>query len=385
MNENSISIRWFFLPPFTALPMIIIANVLSSGHPVSVDAALWGLVGLLFIVLTVLYGIFIRQDFSIGLLPVQLIAQGLLLCPLALHLGARMLQWVGVTMTVCGAVVLVVLYYRTRFTPAYLPPDVLSPSSDSVLSALPLPFAVTDGEGNILSVSDALLKIAAQTREKVEGEKITLLLPLDKEFFTLAGKEWKILQSPMKKAEGAEGDRYYFQLEEVSDAQVAVTLPSRSEGELNFVDPATTLYARFFAIKRVNEELYRIRRYQRWMSATLLRMTFTYSGADESPSKEDSIFNAYCRFIRSNTREADISCLVGPRDVLVVMPETPLEAAREVASKLADFALSIQDQLAGFNGDVAVRDGTVFFGTALGSLSFDEFLNKLDEALEAGV
>ena len=113
MEDKSFSIHWVSLPPFVAILTVLVAGFFSSGPPAPVDESVWGLVGLLFAVLTVIYGIFIRLDFYRGFFPVQLIAQGLLLCPLSLRMGARMFSWVGVTMAVCGSVVLVVVYWQS--------------------------------------------------------------------------------------------------------------------------------------------------------------------------------------------------------------------------------------------------------------------------------
>ncbi len=373
--EQGISIRWFFLPPFVAVFTIMVAGMLGSERRVPVDAALWGLTGLLFVILTILYGLFIRQNFFGGLFPVQLIAQGLLLSPVALHLGAHMLQWVGVAMAICGAVILLALYaYRPRYPASIIPSP---PQPGATIDALPLPVVVTDDEGRIVSVSDALLKLTDYPRPGVEGEKIGRLLPLDQERAFLGGKEWRIVQTPMS------DKSHYFHLEEVHDAP-SPTPPPRN-GDDVFVEPSTTLYTRAYAAKRVVEELYRIRRYQRWMSAALLRMVFSYPfGINPQPAKENAIFNAYCHFVHENTREVDISCLIRPWDVLTVMPETLLEAGKDVASKLADFRPHLQDQLSGFEGIVVVRSGVVFFGAGSGGFGFDEFLYKMDEALLEG-
>ena len=371
------SSRWLFLPPFAALITIFVAYMFSNGQVVPVDAALWGLVGLLFVVLTVLYGLFIRQDFARGLLPVQLIAQGLLLCPLSLRLGAgSMLQWVGVVMAVCGAVVLVAFFYFSRFS---LRSRSLEEDQEALeMAVLPVPFAVTDAEGNVVSVSDALLALVHKERSEAEGGKITLLLPLGQEDIALDGRDWKILQTPMGR------DRFCFQLVELDDSSATVSLSAQKPANADcFVDEATSLYTRSFALKRVTEELYRVRRYQRWMSATLLRMLFVYPGSNTQPEKEDAIFNAYCRFVHASTRETDISCLVGPRDILTVMPETSLEDAQGAAAKLADFAPQVGGYLEGFEGGIELRESTVFYGAGDGDLDFDGFLAKLDEAMGA--
>ncbi|MDR1873464.1 MAG: PAS domain S-box protein [Synergistaceae bacterium] len=375
-STQDVSVRWLFLPPFTALATIVVVNLLSGDVRVPVDPALWGLTGLLFVILTVLYGIFIHQRFFSGLLPAQFIAQGLLLSPLSLHAGARMLQWVGVTMTVCGAVVLTALYYRRSRVVFH----GAGGETAAELSSLPLPLAMTDGEGTILFASDALLRITGMRRERLERQKITFLLPLDRESVELAGKTWRILQTPM------EGGKHCFRLEEVQESPVVVTLSSNFESDDAFIDPATTLFTRTYAVKSVTRELYRTRRYQRPMSAVLLRMVFTPGGGEmEQPEKEDEIFNAWCRFVRANIRASDISCLVGPRDVLVAMPETSPDMAREVAGKLASFDSRLQELTEGFTGGISLYDGVAFFGSASGDVDFDGFMKKLDDALQGAM
>ena len=335
------SAAWLFLPPFVAVLTITIANLFANAAPVPVDEAVWSMVGLVFAILTILYGIFVRRGFLRGLLPAQMAAQGLLLCPLSLRMGAQMLSWIGVIMAVSGAVVLLFLYWQSvndsQRVYVELPP--------SELDALPLPFATTDAEGNVVSVSDTLLQLTQKSRKMAEGAKITDLLPIDCETVTLAGKEWKILQTPMK------DNMHYFQLEEAR-ALTVVALPDSG----GILDPVTSLYARGYAEKRVTEELYRVRRYHRRLSAALLRVVFLGSN---SADKEVEIFNAYCRFIHQSTREADIACLAAPRDLLLVMPETLVGDAEGVVGKLADFVPHIQKELEGFDGAVDIRDGLV--------------------------
>jgi hypothetical protein len=371
--------QWFFLPPITALLTVTAVRLFSSDSRVPVDDAIWGLVGLLFVALTVLYGLFIRWDFAKGLFPVQLLAQGILLCPLSLRMGARMFQWVGVTLAICGAAVLMAVYHRSRTAfsnrpyvpefPSNLPPLL------SYLSSLPLPFAITNTEGNVVVASEVLSQLVQKPRAAVEGERIASILPLDKEKIDLAGRPWRILQAPAKQPFTEEAG-YYFQLEEVRD--VSVTLPSRADGEGNFKDPVTSLYTRPYAEKQVKGELYRIRRYQRGVSAALIRMVFQ---GNNPPSQEDGIFNAYCRYLCANTREADVSCLVGPRDILAVMPEVSLDQAEIAVGRLADFAPHVQKELAGFDGAAEIREAVAFFDSSSGDLDFDRVWAKLDEAV----
>jgi len=370
------SMRWLFIPPVIAIFTIILTALSSSGVAVPVDPAIWGLVGLMFVLLTILYGIFIKQYFFAGLLPVQMIAQGILLCPLSLRMGAAALSWIGVTLAICGAVILVALYYRSRVN--LLTASQVAPKME--MAALPLPFMITDAQGSIISASDFLLQLLQKSNSDVKGEKIDELLPFDKETASIGGREWRILQSPM------EDGTQYFQLEEARE--VSVTLPANTGNDDIFVDVVTSLYQQSYATKRVEEELYRIYRYKRWMSAALLCVNFLENEEDKNSSgldskKEKDIFNAYCRFVNSSIRETDISCLVAPHDILIAMPETSLEEAQTVVSKLLDFPADLQEQIRELEGSMEIIERTVFFNASSGVLDFDRLMGKLDEAMKS--
>jgi PAS domain-containing protein len=380
MNNNGMtsitipvfSAEWFFLPPVTAIGTAAAVSLASGGGSAPVDAAIWGLTGFLFIILTILYGLFVQRGFHKGLLPVQLMAQGLLLCPLSLSMGARMFQWVGVTMTACGAVILVVLYYRSLTAFASV---LQATETSSGLDVLPIPFAITDEEGNIISVSDALLQMTKQSRDKALGNAVTLLFPLDGESVALDGKEWKIIQSRMPE------NKYYFQLEEAQSPNFA-PMPLLAGSEAEAVEPTTMLHSRAYAARCTKEELYRVRRYRRWVSVVLLRMVFRGKNPPEK-EKEEEIFNAYCRFVGSSVREIDTACLVGPRDIYVIMPETPLEGARVAVSKLADFTSHLQEHLQEFNGTIDVLDKLLFFDPAAtnNEIIFEDIIERMSSAL----
>jgi hypothetical protein len=279
-----------------------------------------------------------------------------------------MFQWVGVTMAVCGTVILVVLYYRslTAFVTA-----LQTAGFSAGLDSLPIPFAITDGEGTILSVSDTLLQMTQQSREAALGDKITLLVPLDVESVNLDGKEWKVIQSHMP------DNKFYFQLEE-TQSPLFSPIPLASGSSVESVDAETLLHSRAYAARCTDEEIYRIRRYKRWLSVALLRMVFH---GKEPPAKEENIFNAYGRFVGANIRETDTACLVAQRDIYILMPETQLEGARVAVSKLTDFVPHLQEQLEGFDGAAEVLDKTIFFGPSVGELTFEEILEKLNNAL----
>ena len=308
-------IKWLFLPPIVAIPTILVVR--SLGSPLEsgpVDASLWGLIGLLFITLTALYALFILQGAKSGYIPVQLIAQGLLLCPLSVSFGAR-LQWVGVTMAVCGAVVLTTLYY-------YRPHKAVSiekPEEGVQDSDLPVPFAVTDGVGNILAISDALLELAGISREAALSLNIAMLLPPGAGTAMLGEKAWNVHQQPMKNG------RICFRLE-------PKTLPDAAPQAVSFVDSVTGLHTRNYAMQRLEEELYRVRRYGHFLTSVLMRISFPPS-SDSDPWVEDA-FRAYCCAVHASLRTSDIAFSTGPRDIFLILIDTDNDAAEVVITKL---------------------------------------------------
>jgi hypothetical protein len=361
------SVQWMFLPPFVAVVTIGAAGVFSiSTSAVPVDAAIWGLTGLLFGVLSILYGIFIRRGFYKGLFPVQLLAQGFLLCPVSLSMGARMLQWVGVTMAVCGTVMLVFTYCRSVILSAPLPAE---DASALKVDTLPIPFAVADKEGTVVFVSDTLLRMTKHSREAVMGRSVAQLIPLTDEPIKLEEKEWKLAHSLMP--DGS----YYLQLEEMQAPQPA---PVPAEAGAGGIAPPGPLPGQAQAESRTAEEMYRVRRYKRWVSIALLRVNIR---GDIPPEKSDELFNAYCRFVGENIRETDSACVVGPRDIYVLMPETKLDGARVALSKLNDFAPHMTEELQEFTGAFEILDKAIFLSASSGEVAFEEIMARLKNTL----
>lgn len=367
--ERPVSLlNWVFLPPVVAIPTVLIARSLGSPSASGpVDASLWGLTLLLFVVLTVLYVLFVLQGVRAGTLPVQLIAQGMLLCPLAISFGARMLQWVGVTLAVCGAVVLVAIYYRHR---PHKAGPAEAPGGDMQGSDLPIPFAITDQNGHILSVSDALLELAGLSREAALAADITLILTPGEETATVGNKAWNVSQYPMK------DDRFYFQLDPKTLSEVQQS-PRPAEA---FVDPLTSLHTYDYAMRRLGEELYRVRRYGHFLAAALMRFTFP-PASDSDPGVEEA-FCAYCHALRVSLRTSDIAFLSGPHDIFLLLPETDADAAEAVVAKLDALMGTLRADHPALSSAMLLRI-TDFVKSGPGIPDADELVHRVDEALRA--
>ena len=82
MGQNNF-FKWLAFPPVIAILTIMLARAMGEGSIVGeVDLAIWALVWLMFIILSVLYGTFIGNGFGVGLIPLEAVAQGILLCPI---------------------------------------------------------------------------------------------------------------------------------------------------------------------------------------------------------------------------------------------------------------------------------------------------------------
>lgn len=369
MERRGGLLQWAFLPPVVAVPTLLVARALGSPSAAGpVDPSLWGLTGLLFVVLTVLYVLFILQGRTTGFLPVQLIAQGILLCPLSLSLGARMVQWVGVTLAVCGAVVLVTLYYRHR--PRRAESDEASEGNGQDADGLPILFAIVDPAGHILSASDALLEVAGVSREAALASDITLFLTPGEDAAVLGEKVWSVSQLPMKDG------RFYFQL----DPKALPDAPPSPRPVDAFVDPLTGLHTYEYAIRRLGEELYRVRRYGHFLSAALMRFAFPPS-SDSDPGAEEA-FCAWCRSVRGCLRASDLAFLSGPRDLFLVLPETESESAEAVVAKLEALMPTLYADHPALSTAMLLRM-TDFVRSGPGVPDADAFVHRVDEALRA--
>ena len=319
MGRSGSILKWATVPPVVAILTVGVVRFLSDPElAVPVDLSIWAMTMLLFVILSVLYGLFIIHEFGSGLIALQALAQGVLLCPLALGRGAFMIQWIGVILAASGASALASLFHQTQARRA----DAIHQSTEGTESYLPVPFAVTDESGTILNISTALLKIAGLPRENVVGQSITLLLEPGEDTTELGNRTWEVTQEPM------EGGRYYFQVSEMKashapaeegDPDPAQATDSQAAGAMGLIDPKTRLHTFDYAMTRMEEELYRTKRYGHPMTAALLRIAFPDDA--ERDGTAQAAFDAYCSILRKGLRASDTAALASDRCLLLVFSE----------------------------------------------------------------
>lgn len=328
MGQNNF-LKWVTIPPVVAIITIMLARSMGGGQIVGeVDLAIWGLVWLIFIILSVLYGLFIINGFNVGLISLQALAQGILLCPMSIVYGARMFQWLGVLLAVCGGAALVVAYNqaegeRNKIVPLKIEDDI---------KRLPVNFAITDDTGAILNLSEDMLDVLGISRLDSVGKNIS-------EWFSPVSKTAEIHEKiwDVKRKSLENGTRFYFEL----NPKGLPTGQENTEGEENasnepaqFIDPDTQLHTYIYGMTRISDELYRAGRYNRAVSAIMIRIVFPQLLPNEDMDKYTRPFRAYCARVKKDIRQSDTAIQTGEFQLLVVLSECPFQMVESVADRL---------------------------------------------------
>lgn len=329
MGQNNF-LKWATIPPVVAIITIMIARSMGGGSIVGeVDLAIWGLVWLMFIVMSVLYGLFIINGFNIGLLSLQALAQGILLCPMSIVYGARMFQWLGVVLAVCGGAALVVAYNQAESERSK--PVILEIEND--IKRLPVNFAITDDTGAILNLSEDMLDVLGLSRLDSLGKNISEWFSPVSKTAEIGGKIWDVQRKSLEN-----GTRFYFELnpkglpvsEETSDTEES----DAPREPAQFIDPDTQLHTFIYGMSRISDELYRAGRYNRAVSAIMIRIVFPQLLPNEDMEKYTRPFRAYCARLKKDIRQSDTAIQTGEFQVLVVLSECTFQMVDNVADRL---------------------------------------------------
>ncbi|MBQ7560453.1 MAG: hypothetical protein IJS99_01285 [Synergistaceae bacterium] len=330
MGQNSL-LKWITFPPVISIATIMLARSMGEGTIVGgVDLSVWALVWLLFIILSCLYGMFIMNGFNIGLISLQALAQGIILCPMSIAYGARMFQWLGVLLAVCGAAALVVAYNQAESEKRV----VVVKEVENDMRRLPINFVITNETGAILNLTDSMLEILGLSLTDIMGKNISDWFSPVAKTAELHEKIWDI-----KRKSVDNGRRFYFELtqkglpvgEEGAETPEAPTGPAEPAG---FVDPDTTLHTYNYGFARINDELYRLGRYGHSISALMIRVVFPSLLPDDDMDKYIRPFRAYCARVKSDLRQSDTAIQTGEFQILIVLSESDARDAETVAERL---------------------------------------------------
>ena len=328
MGQNNF-LKWITVPPVVAVFTIMLARAMGVGSIVGeVDLAIWGLVWLLFIVMSILYGLFIVHGFNVGLISLQALAQGVLLCPMSITYGARMFQWLGVIIAVCGGAALLVAYHqeeneRNKIIPVEIENDV---------KQLPLNFAITDDTGAILSITEDMLDVLGINRMSSVGKNISDWFSPVSKTAEINGKIWDIERKSM-----GDGKRFYFELNPkgLPTGNESAEDQNESSGPAEFIDPDTQLHTYRYGMARISDELYRAGRYNHPVSAYMIRIVFPQLLPDDDMEKYVRPFRAYCARVMKDTRQTDTVIQAGESQIIAVLSECPYQMVENIIERHA--------------------------------------------------
>ncbi|MBQ3455320.1 MAG: hypothetical protein IJG36_02680 [Synergistaceae bacterium] len=325
MGQNNF-LKWITVPPVVAIFTIMLARAMGVGNIVGeVDIAIWGLVWLLFIVMSVLYGLFIVNGFNVGLISLQALAQGVLLCPMSITYGARMFQWLGVIIAVCGASALVVAYNQEEAERRKIIP--VDPEND--VKRIPANFAITDDTGAILNLTDDMLEVLGINRLASVGKNISEWFSPVSTTAEINGKIWDIERKSID-----DGKRFYFELKPKGLPTSNGDNQNESSGPAEFIDSDTQLHTYNYGMARISDELYRAGRYNHPVSAFMIRIVFPQLLPDDDMEKYVRPFRAYCARVMKDTRQTDTVIQAGEFQIIAVLSECPYQMVESIIERL---------------------------------------------------
>ena len=326
MGQNNFA-KWITIPPVVAIITIMVARAMGTGSIVGeVDLSVWGLVWLLFIIMSILYGLFIIHGFNIGLISLQALAQGVLLCPMSITYGARMFQWLGVIIAVCGAAALVVAYNqeeneRNKIIPVEIENDV---------TRIPANFAITDDTGAILNLTDDMLDVLGISRMSSVGKNISEWFSPVSTTAEINGKIWDIERKSID-----DGKRFYFELRPKGLPVGDSDNQNANSGPAEFIDPDTQLHTYAYGMARITDELYRSGRYNHPLSAFMIRIVFPQLLPDDNMDKYVTPFRAYCARVKQDLRQSDTVIQAGEFQIIAVLSECPYQMVDGIIERLS--------------------------------------------------
>ncbi len=374
-------ILWLTIPPLLSLPLsLILVAFGNESNKVSAGAPLWVLLLLLYFALSLFYVFSIRNSLFSQLTPLQMAAQGIIICIVSMEAGAHpILPWVGVLAAVSGFFILLHSYSRyDKRTPPPVPvPNVDSASPNSAGTSLensPFPYVITDNEGIIIDANYVFTSYAEGG--PVQGENVTAFFVPGETEAVVGGKKHAIFQKVK------DGQFHFLLVDNPPSQKSSKTAEAKKESDL--FDPKYRLYSRKYAQLRIPEELGRANRYRRWLCGILLKVIYTYlPGRGRQPALEETFLAAYVHYVKESIRESDMGFSMQDGEFLLLLPETPQQGAKDTALKLIELPETLNEMKKDYPFSVDIEYGFLYYSGNY-PLSYDQFIQKLYASLGGG-
>ena len=118
-------------------------------------------------------------------------------------------------------------------------------------------------------------------------------------------------------------------------SQIAIAIHNAKLYALAVTDGLTGLFVRRYFDLRLEEEFAAATRYNRTFSIMLFDIDhFKKFNDTHGHQTGDMVLQQFARLLEANTRESDICCRYGGEEMVVILPETPLNEAALLANKL---------------------------------------------------
>lgn len=366
---------WITLPPFVSLPIAVALFFLGGqSAPLKTGAPFWALLMIVYFILCAAYASAIRRKSFHLLYPVQLLSQGMIATVVSLESGTiPMISWLGVLSAVSGAFILLNHFLREKTHSREIAPLPAGSSYDALaapgIAHIPLPALITDSQGIVLERNEAFASLVPGGASA--GKPVTDYFIPGEDSAPLGNREYAVFQAPFNGV-------FFFALVELPKQRKK---NASARGAVSLLDPATGLYSSEYASIRIPEELSRAFRYRRWLCGVLLDVEYTYiPGLNYQEDKENSFIEAFSAFVRSTIRDSDMAFYLGDRKILILLPETPQQGAKDVSLKLMDLPESLEELKKSFPFSVEIEYGFVYFSGNY-PMTKDQFLEKLQSNL----
>lgn len=210
--------------------------------------------------------------------------------------------------------------------------------------------ATTKKNSIITSISQAFVKASGYKKEELLGQKMNMVKHEDtpKELFVdlwshiEQGKQWF---SPIKNKK-KDGTPYWLEQniipikdekgEVVSYMSVGVDITAKKELEkLSITDKLTNIYNRRKLDEELNSEFVRAQRYQHPLSLLLMDIDFFKKINDTYGHQTgDYVLQTLAKVLKQNIRSSDIVGRYGGEEFMVIVPDTKIDEAWQLAEKL---------------------------------------------------
>ena len=355
-------------PPVIAIPIYVITRVMSMENRNIIPFGIWILLIIFVIASTIMYIWASFNNIRRWLIPIQFIAQGGIMSVLAIQSGSNLMTWVGVLSIIIGLIQSgYIVFSKSNENAANY--SILS--SYDIFESYPFPACVSDKNGSLISISNGLTQLIGKNKNDLFQTKVDSFIPASGKI-RVGGKILEVNRQETK-------DRTWYTFSE-NRSDFARVMP-----EMLIQDTETDIFSREYCRIRTEEEIVRIKRYQRWAVFMLARINFIYENHEEDNTNrkyESEFFRSFCMFVKNSLRNCDSVSRVDEFSVFIILPETLSdEPVNGVINKLLGFSDQLSNSMKLLECKVVLTLSHIFYNTSSSNMSFNDILVALIKTL----